>query len=306
MKNRKFVLLIFLFISVLSAKEIIVEKTTYLHGDSDGAFFFPNYSHDGQSLFFTEEGYRGLWSFDLNTHEAKQLSHANGAGFHPLSLEDGSVIFRSDNYRRGRKYTALYRFHEQETNLLLKETRFLASAGVREDKIITLANRDPLVINTLDFKTEPISSSSIALINDQLSLQLLRNGALEEITPLGKGNYIWGALSPLANQIVFTQTGQGTYISDLEGKQLIELGEAHSPQWSPDGQLIVYMKDLDDGNQYTASEIWVVTADGTQSWMITNTSDRIEMYPQWSPGGQKITYHTMGGEIFETSIRIVE
>ncbi len=81
---------------------------------------------------------------------------------------------------------------------------------------------------------------------------------------------------------------------------------AHASQWSPDGEYLVYMKDMDDGEQFTASEIWVSTADGSQQWMITDTHDKIEMYPQWSPDGNSIVYHSLRGELIETTIQITD
>jgi len=293
-------------ISTLHAQEIIVEETRHLYGSPEEAYFFPSYSADGTSLLFTQKAYSGLWSLNRSNLNLEQITDVQGAGYHPISLSDGSIVFRQDEYLRGRKYTALYKSHNQSTQLILNGTRFLSPGTKVEDKIISLAGRAPIIIDGISTKIEKSNSTTIALTNDQLALILLRNNKLETIKPLGDGNYIWGMLSPANDQIVFTKTGRGTYISNLAGKQLVELGSAHAPQWSPDGRFIVYMKDLDDGNQYTESEIWITTADGRKTWKITNTSNRIEMYPQWSPDGKHISYHTLAGEIFETTLQITD
>ena len=80
--------------------------------------------------------------------------------------------------------------------------------------------------------------------------------------------YLWASLSPDQSKILFTKAGEGTYTSDLQGNILVEFGNANAPRWSPDGNWIVYMNDKDNGYYYTASEIFVVSADGSKKYQI--------------------------------------
>lgn len=49
------------------------------------------------------------------------------------------------------------------------------------------------------------------------------------------------------------------------------------------------MRDLDDGHTFISSDIFVVRVEDRQVFQLTNTDDRMEMYPSWSADGNKIT-----------------
>ena len=302
----KCLLLLCLIIAALPAKEIVVGETRHLTGEQESASFHPIYSVDGKSIYFTGEAKTGLWSLNRSNFQIAFITDARGAGFHPTSLSDGSVVFRQDEYINGRKYTSLMKADNSGIKRLLSNKRFLATTPYFDDQIITLSEEEIVILDGISESSGSISREITALVNDKLKLKTFRNGVFSDLKPLGDGNYIWGELSPQKDMIVFTLVGQGTYICDLEGKILTSLGEAHVPQWSPDGQLLVFMKDLDDGHQFTESEIWITTTDGSQSWKITDTPDRIELYPRWSPSGEQIAYHSLQGEIFETLITSID
>ncbi len=302
----KFIALIFLTLSSLFARDIIVEDTHLLYAEEGTPGLFPTYTQDGKSVLFTSAAYKGLWVMDRAASEIKQVTDVLGAGFHPRSLSDGSIIFRRDEYVKGRKYTSLYKSDASGVHLVSEGTRFVSPANMINDQLIFLSDETPVVLEGLSERNVPLASEHTSVLNDKLTLKILQNGSITTLSPLGDGNYIWAEISPTYDKLVFTLAGRGTYICDLDGKILTELGYAHTAHWSPNGEFLVYMVDEDDGVRYTASEIWVVTADGSQAWMITETSDRIEMYPQWSPDGSHIVYHTLRGEIFETAIQIVD
>ncbi len=301
-----YMLLLLLVITALSAKEIGVKETRQLYGNLDQPAFFPTYSVDGTSIHFTGNAYTGLWILDRSNLQLSKITDLQGAGFNPISLSDGSIVFRQDEYIRGRKYTSLLKSDRHGIQRLVDKQRFLSTTNAFDDQIITLVGEDLVLLDGIGGNRVNSLAGISILINDNLSLKTLRDGVLGNLEPLGSGNYIWGVLSPLKDLLVFTKVGQGTYVCDLEGKLITDLGTAHVPQWSPDGHFLVFMKDLDDGHQYTESEIWIASVDGSQTWQITHTPDRIEMYPQWSPAGDHIVYHSHQGEIFETAISITD
>ncbi len=311
MKNRNSAVLLLtaillVVVSGLFAEELIVENTHSLIGNSDNPFFFPSYTVDGKSILITRTAYTGLWVLDRETSSVVQVSEARGAGYQPVSLPSGSIVFREDEYRLGRKHTSLIQSFTGSAHALTEPKRFLSAVNIVDDRLVYMAGSSLEVINASSETREAPAPELTALFNDKLTLKVLHNGEFRPIAPQGKGKYIWGTLSPQNDKIAYTKAGQGTYICDLDGKVLADIGFANVPQWSPDGDYIVFMRDLDDGDRFTASEIWVSTADGSQSWMITDTPGSIEMYPQWSPDGKHIVYHTLSGEIFETTIRITD
>jgi len=290
----------------LMAGDIIIDDTRTLIKDENAPFYFPVYTVDGKSILMTQNAYTGLWVMNRSSEAVEKLTSAPGAGFHPRSLSDGSIIYRHDEYEKGRKYTALYKANESGIHLIVEKTRFVSPANMVNDRLLYLISDAPAMLNGISGEREPSLHGFTTVLNDKLTLKLYRQGVESVIAPQGDGNYIWSQVSPAGDMLVYTKTGDGTFVCDMGGRVISELGYAHAAQWSPDGQYIVYMKDLDDGTQYTESEIWIVTYDGEGAWQITDTPDKIEMYPQWAPDGKRVVYHTLSGEIIETSFEIVE
>ena len=288
------------------AKDIVIEDTRVLLDNSTSPFYFPVYTVDGESILMTGNAYTGLWILNRSSEEISQVTNSQGAGFQPHSLSDGSIIYRHDEYEKGRKFTSLYKADATGKHLIAAGARFVSPANMINDRMIYLVDETPAILNGVSGQRESSLANYTTVLNDRLTLKLFQGGNTTVIAPQGEGNYIWSEISPAGDKLVYTKTGEGTFVCDLNGAIIAELGYAHAPQWSPDGEYLVYMDDRDDGSQYTESEIWIVSSDGENSWKITDTPDMIEMYPQWSPNGKHVIYHSLRGEIIETSFEIVE
>ena len=303
--------LIVLLLGILSmtqAREIQAVRTVLLQDNTQGPRYFPSYTQDGQGVLFTTSGYTGLWLYDLAGQRTVKLTESMGAGYNPVTTPDGDIIYRQDEYVNRLKYTSYIRMNPQANteSRITEPGRFVSTPVLTASHLHYIQNKDPRAIALANIQTRSTNASETVLLNDDLKLKLIRNGAVTILSPRGEGHYVWAELSPQRDRILFRKTGDGTYICDLDGKIVAELGHASAPKWSPDGRFVVYMKDFDDGVQYTASEIWISSADGNRSWMITDTPERIEMYPQWAPDGFHVVYHSEAGRIFETEIRIEE
>ncbi len=63
-------------------------------------------------------------------------------------------------------------------------------------------------------------------------------------------------------------------------------GGSFAPEWSPDGQKIVF-DSTRDGN----FEVYVIDADGSNVQRLTH-NDKVDARPAWSPDGQRIAFHS--------------
>src|SRR5690606_32122909 len=73
---------------------------------------------------------------------------------------------------------------------------------------------------------ETVVSDPVLFIEDS-KIAMYINNEKRILQPLGKGNYIWPSLSPDKTKLLFTLAGTGTFVSDLQGNIIAELGYAN-------------------------------------------------------------------------------
>ena len=100
--------------------------------------------------------------------------------------------------------------------------------------------------------------------------------------------------------ILFTATGEGTFICDMNGKNIKKLGYLNAPVWYDDN-FVVGMQDKDDGEFVTGSTILMKSIDGKIS-KVLSSPNQIAMYPTAVVG--KVAYNTNEGDIYVVELKI--
>jgi Tol biopolymer transport system component len=101
-------------------------------------------------------------------------------------------------------------------------------------------------------------------------------------------------VSPDGSLIVFVD-GFITYSlfeTDFSGRERVLWdgpGVASSPEWSPDGKKIVFMRQ-----RARKKTIWVINRGGHGATMLSNISHPRDEYPTWSPDGTQIAFIRYG------------
>ena len=117
--------------------------------------------------------------------------------------------------------------------------------------------------------------------------------------------YAGPAVSPDGQTIaVASQAGgvwNGIYLLDRFGKSRTKLagrGDDSSPDWSPDGRMIVFESQM-AGPYGDYGRIWIVARDGTGLRQLTPETDiyTSDAGPSWSPDGTKIVF-SRSGELY--------
>ena len=82
------------------------------------------------------------------------------------------------------------------------------------------------------------------------------------------------------------------YVYATDGSGLLAyLGNGSFGSWSSDSTKIIYAIADDDGHTITASDLYIINADGTGKKQLTNTPDRLERDPRWSPDGTRVIFY---------------
>lgn len=303
----KKVLFLFLFFApMIFGQGITVtdQKKIDLSEEMFHAKFFPN----GEKLLFTSSSYKGLYAYDPATENLTVINDYVSSGYENIFIEDGAkIVFRKDDFINKRKYSSLisYDLQNRDELLLEKSIRNLSVPELLPDgKIFYTTDSAPKLKEVSSNQSSDAVENGETIVYQENAKIIVYNGTKNMILPFGDGHYLWTELSPSQDMILFTYAGKGTFICDLEGNILYEIGYANSPKWSPDGKYVVYMKDYDDGHRVTKSDIFVYSLNSGSEVNITNTPGTIELYPSWSPKGDKLVFNDNKGDLYIVTLNI--
>ena len=146
--------------------------------------------------------------------------------------------------------------------------------------------------------------ATLRVDNENLDLNLYRNGEHIVLKPHGEANYIWSSLSPDQTMILFN-TKYGTGICDLNGKEIINLGQDFdAPVWYGN-DYVVGMDDNHDGYYNIESSIMMASVDGKVVKRLT-APEGFGMYPNVDAQSGRIVYNTEDGEIRLLQLNLTE
>jgi len=136
------------------------------------------------------------------------------------------------------------------------------------------------------------------------TIELMKPGADWLIlAPAGDHFYIWVSISPNGERLLFTASGKGSYISDLDGRILSELGYLNAPTWM-NNDWVLGMNDQDNGHQIESSDIISIHVPTGIRKNLTGGSDEIALHPKSSIAADRIVFHNLKGEAFTMRIKI--
>ena len=156
-------------------------------------------------------------------------------------------------------------------------------------------------------KADYLASQEDAMLrvdNDNLDLNLYRNGEKTVLKPHGDVNYIWVSLSPNQEMILFN-TKHGTGICNLDGEEIINLGlDFDAPVWYGN-DYVVGMDDNHDGYYNIESSIMIASVDGKVVKRLT-APEGMGMYPNVDAKSGRVVYNTEEGEIRMLQLNLTE
>ncbi len=298
--------LITLFLGVglfLSAQDIQVKSQYEITTSASKTAHYPVINEDGNLLLYSADSYSGLYLYNFTTKEEKVISRAQNSGYDPIFNNDNSkVFFRDTKFDNGRRYDALesYDLTSGKQIQMMAPQRDLRSARSYQNGVLIQA--DNKLYKATFGKVK--AAVPVYISSENLKIYVYINGIRTGINPV-KGenvNYIWASLSPDNTKILFTAVGKGTYICDLGGKIIADLGYLNAPSWYND-KLVVGMQDKDDGSFVTSSTVIMVSTDGKVKKQISDNA-HIAMYPTASSKAGRVVYSTLEGKLVVSELSI--
>lgn len=260
----------------------------------------PTISPDGSYVVVSDLATDGLTKISLDG-SAPVTVCTNGNGLDVRFSADGKqVIFRQSTVDRNHLRKTALKSVDLTTG---KETQIVApsrnlNAGIAvEGNTVTAVENGRAKVRRLG--TGSSTAAPVVSINYG-HLTYTANGKTVTLDPQGRGSYIWPTLSPDGSKIAYYLSGGGCYVCNTDGSNPIHMGELRAAKWL-DNNTLVGMKDTDNGEFTTASEIVAVNLQGTRQ--VLTTDSHVAMYPSASADGKKIAFSTPAGELYIINIK---
>lgn len=190
--------------------------------------------------------------------------------------------------------------------LTTAEIRVLSNVQLGEGYFPRFADAETVVYlanSNADYRSED-DNAPLRVDNENLDLNIYRNGVKTVLKPHGDVNYICSSLSPDQKMILF-YTKYGTAICDLDGKEIINLGhDVGAPVWYGN-DYVVGMDTKHDGYRNIESSITIASVDGTIVKRLT-APEGFGMYPNVDAKSGRIVYNTENGEIRMLQLNLTE
>ena len=278
-------------LQVESIKKVPVPKGTIV--------YTATVSPDGSYVIYSDATKAGLSKLDLATGKSSQFA-AKGDGLDVKISADGQEV--------------LFREYTTDANRLVWSSLKSKNVKTQKEQVIVAKSRDihgfvahnnkALAVDKRNVVTKKISSSQSdkkdivpSIIDGQLCVT--QNGSTRNISPQGRGSYLWPELSPDGKRIVYFLRGTGCYVCDLNGKNVRSLGYYHAAKWL-DNSTVVAMDDYDNGVVTVKSSIVAINVNTAKAQTLTPSSI-VATFP--SPAKNKITFITPKGELYNINLK---
>lgn len=261
-------------------------------------FQAPVWSPDGSKIAVTANQYRGIWLADANGSNLKLLTDADAGYGMSWSLDSKSILTRLNTVENRRRNHAIAIFHTDGNSSQITEPRSKMEALPKwaqyGEKIVLIQNENIEAFDSgMDmpeqFKTKP-SQAFYILKDNEIAKGMIPTNSTENISPFNDAQYLNLTVSPDGQKLAFEVYGGNLYVMNVDGSNLVDLGKANRPSWSPDSQYIAASVSEDNGYNITKGDIFVFSIDGSQKSQLTENVDLIAQNPDWSPTGSKIAF----------------
>lgn len=281
-----------------------------ISGTMEDAVLAPLFSPDGKNIAYTINNYQGIWIYNLQTKSSFQLTDEMAAGFaFKWSSDSKSILSRVAKYEDLKRYNAVKVF-----DIATKESKQLTDYKTMMPYLPQWADGDTKIylpektndeIFVTDKSNNNFNQKNLIVFekNNKLIVKNLADNSEQIFEPIKDAQYISLSTSPDYSKMVFKVFGGNLFVMNLDGTNLIDLGNGSAPQWSLDTKKIIFEITKDDGYNFTASDIYSINSDGTQKTNLTNTNDKIEMNPCFTADGKAIVFDVVDdGSIYLMNI----
>ncbi len=265
---------------------------------SGSRFIQPVWSPNNQKIAMAGANYKGIWVMESDGQNLVQVSKDISAGYRfSWSNNSEEILVRAIEYvKKRRKY--FIKLHnittgEREVVAEFKKGHLGVPKWSSDNTRIFVSSRGKVKLLEVNGRvSKNAAKPAVQDFHNNKTNFLIFDSEFRMVStkrPVA-GSYLNASQSPNGNNIAFEVLGGNMFVCNIDGSNVIDLGQGERPGWAPGSDWLTYVITKDDGHQILNSDIYIIKADGTGKQNITNSADRIEMNPNWSPDGNTIVF----------------
>ena len=239
----------------------------------------PVWSPDGSKIAVTGDNFIGIWVANADGSNLNQVSEALGAGY-KMNWQDAQTIVSTPyTVENGLRMVRI-----ENVNVETAEISEVAPAqrGFRPSKVMKNVNLLRIMCD------QPAEATRLIPSLEQYAGKMVLNPAL----------------SPDGKKIAFQIVSYGLFVCDVDGANLKSFGKGAYPSWTPNSRDLMFARIQDNGERFTASDLFSVNTETGVEENLTPNSDVIPITLSVSPDGSKVAFdNDVDGNIYVVDLK---
>ena len=239
----------------------------------------PVWSPDGSKIAVTGDNFIGIWVANADGSNLNQVSEALGAGY-KMNWQDAQTIVSTPyTVENGLRMVRI-----ENVNVETAEISEVAPAqrGFRPSKVMKNVNLLRIMCD------QPAEATRLIPSREQYAGKMVLNPAL----------------SPDGKKIAFQIVSYGLFVCDVDGANLKSFGKGAYPSWAPNSRDLMFARIQDNGERFTASDLFSVNTETGVEENLTPNSDVIPITLSVSPDGSKVAFdNDVDGNIYVVDLK---
>ena len=239
----------------------------------------PVWSPDGSKIAVTGDNFIGIWVANADGSNLNQVSEALGAGY-KMNWQDAQTIVSTPYIVEN----GLRMVRIENVNVETAEISEVAPAqrGFRPSKVMKNVNLLRIMCD------QPAEVTRLIPSLEQYAGKMVLNPAL----------------SPDGKKIAFQIVSYGLFVCDVDGANLKSFGKGAYPSWAPNSRDLMFARIQDNGERFTASDLFSVNTETGVEENLTPNSDVIPITLSVSPDGSKVAFdNDVDGNIYVVDLK---
>lgn len=239
----------------------------------------PVWSPDGSKIAVTGDNFIGIWVANADGSNLNQVSEALGAGY-KMNWQDAQTIVSTPyTVENGLRMVRI-----ENVNVETAEISEVAPAqrGFRPSKVMKNVNLLRIMCD------QPAEATRLIPSLEQYAGKMVLNPAL----------------SPDGKKIAFQIVSYGLFVCDVDGANLKSFGKGAYPSWAPNSRDLMFARIQDNGERFTASDLFSVNTETGVEENLTPNSDVIPITLSVSSDGSKVAFdNDVDGNIYVVDLK---